>query len=553
MKPHVLLRTGADLSVSDFAKTAAAIAASEEHKASWHQSWAGTLIGQTTIAVLAIVGYLAAIAALWLLWKNIFEAFHAEHPYILYALLGIMPVLILIFLVVPTARRALRERSLHKLTPSASTPMAGVFRLSPYEAEDRARYSRPDGADARALRWIEGTERSILYLSGASGTGKSSLVQASLGPSLTDNGWRVLFVRGMGEPLTSLTATLRDTPSLYADPPPTDAAAGTLLRLAAEEIARTGSKPLLIILDQFEEYLILDGGEEKPAYAAFLADLVANPIPHVRLLHVFREDYRSLLFKENLPRYVPGDTGFELSPFTRREAEAFLRTGTAELDDAGYDRLFAGLDRIEETRGIYRPITLNMVGYVLDREGTTLATDPGRLIERYLKNCVTEGASKDFAKPVLEAMITREGTKDAQSETALTEKTGIEYWQVQSTLADLQQDGLVRPLPGQIWEISHDFLARQLGQLLGRMRPPWTARLAVPVLGVTSVALTGALVFGLPVWMRANALDQILAWESLGTFLCRTVLDSKSTTGQGLTIQNFKLSPTRRRFLTLKD
>ena len=508
------------MTATDIAK-AADIATSSAHKDAWHQSWAGTLVGQSVVAVVAILAYVAALAAILTLWKTVFAAFHADYPILFYALISIMPLLILIFLVIPAIRRAIRENQLHKITPTDS-PASGIFRLAPYEAEDRERYFHPSGSDTAARAWLETTPHSILYLAGASGTGKSSLVQAALGPALTDAGWRVVFVRGMGEPLTSLTAKLRASAELYRETPPETAQAHALLSLAADEVTRTQSGPLLIILDQFEEYLILEGGEEKTAYAAFLNALDAAPIPNVRLLHVFRQDYQSLLFKENLPRYRIGENAFELAPFSRREAQAFLKSGPQQLDETGYDRLFAGLDRIEETRGIYRPITLNMIGYVLDREGTTLATDPGRLIQRYLRNCVCEGPSRDFAKPVLEAMITREGTKEAQSETALTKGTGIETWQVQSTLAGLQQDGLVRPLPGDIWEISHDFIARQLGQILGRLRPPMTTRLALPVLGVTSVALVATLIFGLPVWMKAQALDDILA---LGMTRDYTVVD----------------------------
>lgn len=63
------------------------------------------------------------------------------------------------------------------------------------------------------------------------------------------------------------------------------------------------------MLDQFEEYLILSGGEAKPDYIAFLRELAAAPPAGVRLLHVFRSDYRALLFKHGLPRGLPAAEG----------------------------------------------------------------------------------------------------------------------------------------------------------------------------------------------------------------------------------------------------
>jgi hypothetical protein len=61
---------------------------------------------------------------------------------------------------------------------------AGYFRLTPYTAFDRDRFTRSDGADRRILQWVEGTTNPVLYLSGDSGVGKSSLLAASLLPSL---------------------------------------------------------------------------------------------------------------------------------------------------------------------------------------------------------------------------------------------------------------------------------------------------------------------------------------------------------------------------------
>src|SRR6202022_81980 len=129
------------------------------------------------------------------------------------------------------------------------------------------------------------------------------------------------------------------------------------------------------------------------------------------------------------------------------------------------DALFHGLDRIEEARGIYRPITLNMVGLILERMGLKLDEDPGRLIQRYLLDCLSSSEGHEFARPLLEHMITDAGTKEPQTESALVDLTGLERWQVVSALTGLGAQGLVRRLEGAepTWEVSHDFLARIIG------------------------------------------------------------------------------------------
>lgn len=134
-----------------------------------------------------------------------------------------------------------------------------------------------------------------------------------------------------------------------------------------------------------------------------------------------------------------------------------------------------------------------MIGFVLEREGTALAGDPGALIERYLADCLGRGDAQDAAQPVLDTLITSAGTREPRTEAAVAEAAGLEAWQARATLSTLERDGLVRPLEGTVWEISHDFLARMLGRMLGQVKMPWfgraqTGRLVVAGLGWLVVA-----------------------------------------------------------------
>jgi len=186
----------------------------------------------------------------------------------------------------------------------------------------------------------------------------------------------------------------------------------------------------------------------------------------------------------------------------RGVATTFLQSGGRELSPQAIDGLFRGLDRIEDAPGMYRPITLNMVGLVLERMGRTLEGDPGRLIQSYLTASITTSESRDFAKPVLAQMITDAGTKEPRSEAELAKLTGFDLWQVKATLADLAQNGLVRRLEAAtaVWEIAHDFLARIIGQLIGRLKPTVLQRtrpLVAPAVLLGWVALAA---LALPYW-----------------------------------------------------
>ncbi|MEM9062857.1 MAG: hypothetical protein AAGD13_20535 [Pseudomonadota bacterium] len=472
----------------------------------FRQSWFSTLMGRTTQAVLLVFGYLAALGAIWGLFGDDLKSLHSEHPLIFYGAIGGPLLLVLLFSVIPTIRRGIRERRLHPLATRPGAVREGYYRLRPYEETDAHDYARPDGSVDDVVGWLKGATDTVLYLSGASGTGKTSLVNAGVIPALRAEGWQIVTLRGMANPLSAIQKSTGD-PVENAEVDRGAALEG--LRQMAGHADTKGLGPILIVLDQFEEYLILDGGPAKQIYTDFLQELATNPIPQIRLLHVFREDYRALLFKEGFPDYLPRLTGFELAPFNRREAERFLREGPQALNDEGYDALFAGLDRIEDARGLYRPITLNMIGYVLGRESKTLTVDPGKLIETYLKDCIGRGTSKDFAPAVLQSMITREGTKEPRTIDTIASVTGVEPWQIKATLVDLENDRLVRPLPNELWEISHDFLARLIGQVLGRNRIGWFVRNATPALAMTLVSWVIAAAIAMPAWNEYRVRDAL--------------------------------------------
>ncbi len=144
-----------------------------------------------------------------------------------------------------------------------------------------------------------------------------------------------------------------------------------------------------------------------------------------------------------------------------------------------------------------------MVGLVLERMGRTLEGDPGRLIQSYLTACITTSDSRDFTKPVLAQMITDAGTKEPRSEAELAKLTGLDPWQVKATLADLARHGFVRRLEAATaeWEIAHDFLARIIGQVIGRLKPT-VLQHAQPL--VAPLVLLGWIVLAvlaLPYWM----------------------------------------------------
>jgi Leucine-rich repeat (LRR) protein len=407
-------------------------------------------------------------------------------------------------------------------------PKPGYFRLQPYDAIDHEAFKRLDGADVKVLNWLKSTRASLLYLSGASGVGKSSLLSAAVLPQLRDAGWRVVETRIFGNPIEGLRRAVLDAKDIFKRKPSNTLSMDDVLKSAAEAYARTHAAPLLLVIDQFEEFLILHDEAMRGPFAALLSNLAKRPVDGLRLLLVFRTDYHPLIFKLDLPSLAPNENWYALAPYGRSEATSFLEGSGRELSTQALDALFRGLDRLEEARGLYRPITLNMIGLVIESMGAKLIGAPSKLIQTYLMDSLTASESRDFAKTLLAEMITDAGTKVPLSETQLAIKTRFEPWQVKATLANLARRALVRRLDGAepTWEIAHDFLARVIGQLIGRLKPTLMGRIRPLIAPTVLLAWLLVILAALPPWQQ-RTIEKTLR-ENFGAGF------SAETDGQGI-------------------
>ncbi|KAF0135646.1 MAG: small GTP-binding protein [Methylocystaceae bacterium] len=467
---------------------------SDEHAKKLNETFLGSLLGQSRAFLVQIAIYVAIFLGTFkYLGYTPKELNDALGPVWFAAMFGVPLLVIFVCSFTPAFFRARRERRLKQRAIAGGACFEpGYFRLTPYEESDRDKFQRLDGVDDAIFNWLTHTEQSLLYLSGASGVGKSSLLAADVEPRLRELGWIVLQTRLFGDPVERISAALREGKGLFAQQPRIDTGLCELL----EQAAQSRKTPLLLVIDQFEEFLMLNKPEQHEHFAAFLHKLAGNPVEGLRLLLVYRSDYRALIFKLALPSPILGKNWIEIAPYNRGEATQFLQSGGRQLSEEGLAALFRGLDRIEEARGIYRLITLNMVGLILECMGQNLDENPERLIQRYLMNCLTSSDGSEYARRLLEQMISEAGTKEPRTEVALIHASGMEAWQVKSALTGLEAQGLVRRLEeaDPTWEVSHDFIARALGRLIGRLKPSIFQRTEpyiTPIMLVLWIALLG--------------------------------------------------------------
>jgi hypothetical protein len=359
------------------------------------------------------------------------------------------------------------------------------FRIGPYlnTARDHAAFARADQAHKRVLEWLQQSTSLPLYLTGDSGSGKTSLLNAFVIPALRREGWTVSAVRAGQDADNALRKAL-------TAPDPHDETMHTLIAAAAER-CHLG---LLIILDQFEEFLILATPEQQRAFTAMIIDLAEWPISKLKLLLTLRSDYQTALDEIGLPRLLQGENFFQVGRFREEAARTFFRNSGLGLKDEPLNRLLQSAAELDDTPGLIRPITLNVLGFVLRQRGGSMAVsvDAGSLVRGYIAQAVENPAIRVWAPPILENMLTEQGTKRPRSERELATNAKLRTGEVRAVLLALAEIALARPLePTQdIWELSHDFVARAVSRYLGRRRGASLRRAgayAAPALLVLSV------------------------------------------------------------------
>ncbi len=273
------------------------------------------------------------------------------------ALFAAFPLIALVFSTVPTFIEQRRIKRYAEITGGMQT---GYFTLRPRENE--AGFERPDNAHQEILSWIQSTNEPVLYLTGSSGTGKTSLLSAWVAPKLRREGHVVIQLRGYeGDLFARIKDKLLEPGVIWDRKPSKTDDLRSLLNRASE---RLGDRRLLIIVDQFEEFLILAGQVRERALREFLSD---DPIRGVAFLLVYRPEYEKLIQDQPWPKLRLDANRRVISAFTENAAQEFIRkSGLIVNADLMRAVLHEAAD-IEQTVGLVRPVTMNLCGLVLGR------------------------------------------------------------------------------------------------------------------------------------------------------------------------------------------
>jgi hypothetical protein len=376
--------------------------------------------------------------------------------------------------------------------------------LDSYEREDRAFFFGRDEEIERLYEMVFQTDLILLY--GASGTGKTSLIQCGLASKFESHDWLPLHVRRGADLNAALDAVLRAAggealseeldwldEDLSGEGPAPAAAPATPLARRLRAVYLKHFKPLYLIFDQFEELYTLGSREEQAAFILTIQEILRVEQP-VKIILSIREEYLGHLYE--FERQVPEllRKKLRIEPMNLERVKTVI-LGVGQQTD-GNVRLEAGQEAaiaegiFEKIRGQDKTlhIPLPYLQVFLDKFYLQVTGDESRQAEAtftraalagmgdlgdVLRNFLDEQAaaiSREQGLPeaevwrALSPFVTLEGTKAPLSETELAARLpDLPAGVPQRLLQAFVRGRILRfSEASQLYEVAHDALAKQI-------------------------------------------------------------------------------------------
>jgi len=360
------------------------------------------------------------------------------------------------------------KRAMDRRTCQPSSGLPYKF-LDYYTDKDADRFFGRTAA-VQSLAELVLTERLVIYF-GASGVGKTSLLQAGLVPYLRDYGCLPIYTRPMSDPVQAIQ---QGALSLGARAQPQ----GTLSDLLSD-LADQTQRTVIVLLDQFEEVFALLGATTMNHLVDELAACLRSPSAPVHVVLSTREDF--LVYLHTLQPHLPNVFAhrYRLRPLSREEARKAIEEPVhgfgLRYEPDLTERL---LDDLSDQRGIVKPTDLQIVCDALYRDlkavdRQVFSLDRYRalggveaILAGYLQRVVEQDVKPDQMRAVFKAMVTTQGTKASLPPAEIARLSGLPPDVVIEILQRLDSPHrLVRALEQEgatLYEIAHEVLCSRI-------------------------------------------------------------------------------------------
>ncbi len=223
----------------------------------------------------------------------------------------------------PDVRKGIQRKRDLKLEPE------GPYKfLDYYEPRDADIFFGREKEVEQLLSLLEDHRTVVLF--GKSGVGKTSLINAGLIPPLTERGTIAVNVRLLDDPLSRIAEEL--TSHEFVQQCAVHVSAEEPLDALLHSVQEACQAPIVIFLDQFEEFFTRLGDRTRELFMGQLAKCLTDEKLDVRILFSVREDFFSELYE--LQPSIPWilHAVFRLKPLSRSAARQALVKPAAKFD-----------------------------------------------------------------------------------------------------------------------------------------------------------------------------------------------------------------------------
>ena len=159
----------------------------------------------------------------------------------------------------------------------------------------------------------------LLLMYGASGTGKSSIINCGLANKIDEADWLPIHIRRGGNILRSTFRKIQEEAIHPVDPSDLQNISKEDIKKAVSSVFLDHFKPVYLIFDQFEELFIFGYRDEWKAFIDAVNHLLESDLD-VRFIFIIRGEYLEFLseFEELIPDFF--DNRIRIEKMTRRKA-----------------------------------------------------------------------------------------------------------------------------------------------------------------------------------------------------------------------------------------
>ncbi len=379
---------------------------------------------------------------------------------------------------------------------SPSSIRHSPFKLfEPYSSNDKNIFFGRDAEIYALYSLLQQTRLVVIY--GASGTGKTSLINAGLPKVFKTTDWYRVSIRRKD----NINDTMRQELARL-----TELTEITDLGEAIVELHEIRWIPIYLVFDQFEEIFTLGNHEERLQFFTDIQKLLEKPLP-CKIILSMREEYIGHLYEYEPVLPTLFDKRFRVEPMK----DATVRDVIVQMCEAGDVTLEHGketaaqiLQQVKEGKQaahlpylqvylhyLYEKATSN-VGFGMSDFGNVQPTSQirhpiftegvvnavgklGNVLKRFIESQLeaaqvffaTLGLPNDFAARMLDEFATDEGTKQSRKATELSKALNTEGGKVKTALNYFSEGKLLRADEDDVerYEPVHDVVAKQIHEL----------------------------------------------------------------------------------------